>query len=434
MKVWTVLAIAHASFLEKDPRLKRNPRRRDGAAGRPSHQRVASPSLGDSALSDMGRDDVKRYFATLPDIIPHCEGLGPGLEECVYISPEGAIVHANDADQQAGSGKQMMMDMMLRGVLADILAAHGPHERWLSFSMVYGANGPNRNAVRPFPVLGFGKIHPTRQPGLLIPNPFFASPAWWEGFSNRSLARAERHPWRARKATALFRGACGPGAIDRLELLRLRDPKARLDVGFTKADGYASLPECLSALAKTHGVAASDVRFILQNRVRAHVPQTNYSRFRYLLHMPGSATGSYSRNLQYLWTHGAVVLIWRQSAIEWYYPFLRSREHFLPVDETDLMQKIELVEKDARLRQQLIDGARTFYNEHLSRGALVQRWWGVFEALRSRQDHAAPHISSTNACTCDDALLRQRAYKECTKCEITRKRGTTIGKFIGLGE
>ena len=426
-----VLAIAQASVVEKDPRSAkraRDPRRR----GRPARQRgAAPPRLGDSALSELGRDDVRRYFATLPDVVPHCAGLGPGLEECVYVSPDGALVHAYDSR----IGKQMMMDMMLRGVLADVLAAHGPHDRWLSFSMAYAADGPDKRArLRPFPVLGFGKIHPTRQPGLLIPNPFFASPAWWEGFSNRSLARAAGHPWRERAPSALFRGACGPGAIDRLRLLRLRDEDARLDVGFTKADGYASLPECLSVLAKAHGVKASDVRFVLQNRVRAHVPQTNYSRFRYLLHMPGSATGSYSRNLQYLWTHGAVVLIWRQSAIEWYYPFLRSGEHFLPVDETDLMQTIERVEQDARLRQKLIDGARAFYREHLSRGALVQRWWGVLEVLRRRQQREPPRISSTTACTCDAGLLGRKAYKECSKCEITRKRGAEIGKFIGLGE
>ena len=263
-------------------------------------------------------------------------------------------------------------------------------------------------------MLGFGKIHPTRQPGLLIPNPFFAPPAWWEASSNRSLARAAGHPWRERAPSALFRGACGPGAIDRLRLLRLRDEDARLDVGFTKADGPdASLPECLSVLAKAHGVKASDVRFVLQNRVRAHVPQTNYSRFRYLLHMPGSATGSYSRNLQYLWTHGAVVLIWRQSAIEWYFRSCGAGSTSSRSTRPTSCRRSSASEQDARLRQKLIDGARAFYREHLCAAPSCSGGGACLRFCDVDNNASPPHFV-------DDRLhvrrwtLGRKAYTECS--------------------
>ena len=102
--------------------------------------------------------------------------------------------------------------------------------------------------------------------------------------------------------------------------------------------------------------------------------------------------------------------------------------------ECTLVQLEDLRLGPCHVSKKLIDGARAFYREHLSRGALVQRWWGVFEVLRRRQQREPPRISSTTACTCDAGLLGRKAYKECSKCEITRKRGAEIGKFIGLGE
>ena len=49
-----------------------------------------------------------------------------------------------------------------------------------------------------------------------------------------------------------------------------------------------------------------------------------YTKFKMLMHLPGSTTGSYSRNLNKLWACGSVVLYWAHSAYEHYYPGLEG--------------------------------------------------------------------------------------------------------------
>ena len=129
----------------------------------------------------------------------------------------------------------------------------------------------------------------------------------------------------------------------------MRDDE-HLDVGFTKADGYDTVKDCVFDLAKQHAFERRDAVYLLNNKVLSQVPQHNYSHYRYLIHMPGSATGSYSRNLQYLWSHGSIVLIYRHEAIEYYYQWLREGETHLAVDDTDILEKIRWVEANITLR------------------------------------------------------------------------------------
>ena len=50
--------------------------------------------------------------------------------------------------------------------------------------------------------------------------------------------------------------------------------------------------------------------------------QEDYADYKYLLNLPGSTHGSYSRNLNHLWALGSVVLQWTMDAREFYYPAL----------------------------------------------------------------------------------------------------------------
>lgn len=377
-------------------------------------------------------NDVSQYFRSLPPTIAQCVATGPlrtnELSVCIYVTPDGAIIQSDDFKERSGSGKQMIMDLMLREVLRAVDAMRGAHKGWLSFAMVYGADGPRSR--RPYPVLGFGKIHPAVQPGLLIPNPFFVNPRWWETFTDGLYVHAQTRPWHTKSAKGLFRGACGPGAKARFELLSVRDTE-HLDVGFTKADGYDTVQDCVFALAKEHRFKRADAVYLLNNKVLPQVPQNNYSHYRYLIHMPGSATGSYSRNLQYLWSHGSIVLIYRHEAIEYYYQWLREGETHLAVDDTDILEKIRWVEANITLRKTLLKGARTFQRKYLSNAALVDRWWSILGPLRERQD-TRPPVPPPTACTCDAGLLARRSYPECTKCEITRLKDHRLAKFVGV--
>ena len=121
-----------------------------------------------------------------------------------------------------------------------------------------------------------------------MPNPFFVSPAWWRNYSAAAAARATARPFDHRVDRVLFRGACGPGARARVELASLGDLGGALDAGFTSVDGYDSLEACVADLSARHDLPRRPGDATLRRKVRME----DYSRYRYLLHMPGSATGS----------------------------------------------------------------------------------------------------------------------------------------------
>ena len=52
--------------------------------------------------------------------------------------------------------------------------------------------------------------------------------------------------------------------------------------------------------------------------------QVDYAAYRFLLNLPGSTHGSYSWNLNHLWSLGSVVLQWDMDAVEFYYPALED--------------------------------------------------------------------------------------------------------------
>ena len=419
-----------------------------------------------SAQQELNRD-VDEYFGKFQKV-GHCEAKIAGSSASISINEAGQIIHSRDLAKDAGSNKQMLMDMLLRGVVEQLKAENRwLPKTWISFWMVYTASGPHRKET--CPVVCFGKREPSWQPGLLMPNPFFGSPSWWDATQEKQMAQSETRRWSNRSSKALFRGTCGPGALPRFELLRLRDETGHLDVGFTKVDGYKSMPECVNALAlkKLQGLPEgsssgkiatkgteptslevdptkdgpdlqelkrslqTDVDHVLRHRLPAHVPQSNFSQFRYLIHMPGSATGSYSRNLQYLWAHGSIVLIWDQSAVEHYYQYLVPGIHYLPINQSNVYDTLRHLEASPLLQRKLRTGARAFALTYISGTTLTSRWARVFDILRQRQ-HGSLRPSKESSCTCDPDLLRAQEFPACAKCLITKLQGTKLNKFLGI--
>ena len=50
----------------------------------------------------------------------------------------------------------------------------------------------------------------------------------------------------------------------------------------------------------------------------------DYRNHKYLLNLPGAASGSYSKNLNHLWRTGSVVMQWVHPFVEWYRPVRKS--------------------------------------------------------------------------------------------------------------
>ena len=51
----------------------------------------------------------------------------------------------------------------------------------------------------------------------------------------------------------------------------------------------------------------------------------DYRNHKYLLNLPGAASGSYSKNLNHLWRTGSVVMQWVHPFVEWYHPVRQSK-------------------------------------------------------------------------------------------------------------
>ena len=372
------------------------------------------------ATSTNINDDVDAYFKRWRRVVPHCSPLMQG--SCVYVAPNGGVVHARDMSlaKNAGSSKQMLADLQLRAVSAALQSAL-PEGRWVSWNMVYTAAGPTKH--RPWPTFAIGKREPHR-PGLLMPNPFFGAPSWWARHNLLQIAAARKRSWATRARKVLYRGACGPGARARLELMNIAEKSDLLDVGFTGVDGFPSIQSCVDALAKKHEMRAAPSA----SRRAPHVAQTNYSQYRYLLHLPGAATGSYSRNLQYLWTHGSIVLVWNQTATEFYYRHLVDGEHYVVVDASNIVATVEAIEADPARQERLRRGARAFYDAHLAAPRLIDRWRAVLEALALKQDVEPPKIDNSSACTCDHRLSQQ--YRPCSTC--LHLEDTEMAYFMGI--
>ena len=152
------------------------------------------PAAERPATSTNINDDVDAYFKKWRRVVPHCAPLMQG--SCVYVAPNGGIVHARDMSlaKNAGSSKQMLADLQLRAVSASLQSAL-PEDRWVSWNQVYTAAGPTK--PRPWPTFAIGKREPHR-PGLLMPNPFFGAPSWWARHNLLQIAASQKRSWATR--------------------------------------------------------------------------------------------------------------------------------------------------------------------------------------------------------------------------------------------
>ena len=166
---------------------------------------------------------VAQYFrVAFPKgrIIPACDVAADAPGACVYVSPSGEIVHGRDYGTAGDAAKQMLLDNFLRGVTARL---RYNATRWISLAVAYGASGATAPLGRG-PTVAFAAKDPRHSEALLVPNPFFISPDWWDARTEAWLAAARKRPWATRDSRVLFRGSCGPGAAARCDLMAMPDP------------------------------------------------------------------------------------------------------------------------------------------------------------------------------------------------------------------
>ena len=363
-------------------------------------------------------EDISAYYSALRGLIPQVTGLetGGNAEAKSGSSYDltwlinGSVVH----DSSKNKAKQLLFDQSMRAMLP-VLEAQGVIDTWkhpISFVLDLKAAGKCR--IKKVPCFCIGKREHDA-PGLLIPNPFFVDPAQWDVFANSMHTIALSRPPAGRINRAIWRGACGPAAAARLELLGLAAKHDVIDAAFTTVDGYISIAACIDAVGAKSGMPVELRETIKANNPDAtaksrEVHQKDYSRYLYVIHMPGAATGSYSRNLQFMWFHEAIVVVWRGIGYEWYYPQLQDGANCVVADSSDMHVKLGALAKRPMDQAKLIAVTWPFYQTQISGVAVVRRWAQALAPLTARQTGRV--VLPPVACSCDRGI----ELPECLFC------------------
>lgn len=247
------------------------------------------------------------------------------------------------------------------------IAKHKPHyffslllsmAPFANFAALWDVGARGTECHTASPCLVIAKAAGYKAPGVLVPNPYFAHATEWD---ERTSAWG-RVPFADRKKSVFWRGAvnqhCSSGNAARVDALIAAQDEPTL--AGVRCTSFAPAAYC--DVVKQHsGVTCGEF-----------VDVANFSQWAYLLNLPGTMGGSYSRNLNYLWPQRSVVLLWAAPAVEWYYPALKDGQTHLSVDATTLAGVARnLVHSDAAA---LADAASVVFDSFLC-GTCLQRYW-----------------------------------------------------------
>ena len=174
------------------------------------------------------------------------------------------------------------------------------------------------------------------QCGVLVPNSYFGG-----GHGNLTLWASEvrgqdskLEPFSRRKGKAMYRGSLHPDPENVFSTERMCSEVAYGN--YARIAAFASSldhPDEVDAKCvdgKHHACKlpppscvgiVSDFNSGLKKKARIdgeYLDDKEYRNHKYLLNLPGAASGSYSKNLNHLWRTGSVVMQWVHPFVEWY--------------------------------------------------------------------------------------------------------------------
>ncbi|KAH8057642.1 hypothetical protein JL722_6730 [Aureococcus anophagefferens] len=95
----------------------------------------------------------------------------------------------------------------------------------------------------------------------------------------------------------------------------------------------------------------------------SHVDKSSFGRYQFQLNLPGSVSGSYSRNLNHLWLLGSVIAMWDAPYVEWYYPALAEGVTHLALNRSTALDAVRDVPR--RAVETMLRNARAVYDRLL---------------------------------------------------------------------
>mmetsp|Transcript_8130 Transcript_8130/g.28592 ORF Transcript_8130/g.28592 Transcript_8130/m.28592 type:complete len:578 (-) Transcript_8130:2-1735(-) len=266
------------------------------------------------------------------------------------------------------------------------------------------------------PPVVIAKIRGVAQQGIMIPNPYFGDgdlDTW--GQDCAVFKRAAQVDWEKRAPRAFWRGGivatksckANSGNYARLQALTLSlFNNNDVDVMCSSKGG------CLSNTTQRCAQFEYDADLIfaqghLDRLVDGNVLRELFAKNKYLLNLPGKTLGSYSRNLNHLWSLHSVVLLWRAAYSEWFYPALIEGETHLDVDYASLVATVRKLNDDAALVTRLREAALRVHDTLICPRCLAEHMSLVVEKFRERfsfgkvlDDPCETHVFFSNWTRC----------------------------------
>ena len=251
------------------------------------------------------------------------------------------------------------------------------------------------------PCLTIAKVDGYKQPGILVPNPLFADVDGWQVWMRKLKDAASPRQFFQRDPRVFWRGAitpsCNIGNVARLQAVTITENNTCLfDAQCTQCTPpdetkCAGAFEYDPAMLKTTSALLREIPAINETErdaTESFVPPEDFSKWQYLLNLPGTSGGSYSRNLNLLWPQGSVVLLWDYPAVEWYYPALQALVTHIPVSYTNAIENVLALNAEPDLELSLIENA-TLVADTLVCGPCIAKYWRrLIEEMRTRFKHA----------------------------------------------
>ena len=398
---------AHAAAARGEGRAREEFRRRERASRYPTYNASAGPYDWAAAMArlDAHRDaDVARYDpATASARLAVQRALRDKLHT-VWVFKGRVLVHKS----YLGEMKRELHLRFLKSVLAGLGSAKRDVGNTV-YSFDEGASGPS-GCDDHLPALAIAKKRGDGQCGVLVPNPYFGDvyKTWAPEFKGL-LFQGKRRDWGSRNPRLFWRGKIrGHDAV----MDELRDCErdagnfARLQAcSLTSLDRTlfdVRSTSCEPRIVRSHKRDVCGDVFVQTPRLREikgghcrpirgdFVNHGKFNTYQFLLDLPGSTTGSYSRNLNHLWLLGAVVVFWRgplleaDGALQWYTPALADGATHVAVDVDTAKPTLEAIKRTPAWRDALLDNARGVATHVLCADCLASYFVGALTRLKAR--------------------------------------------------
>lgn len=233
---------------------------------------------------------------------------------------------------------------------------------------------------------------------ILVPNLYFGDLKEWENFVQSFKNHPSNMEWENKKEQAFWRGTttsygkCDkPGNKERLEAARVTfNNPTDFDMQVTNENNLDCLNGEIAHHGKTHG-------------------REQMADWKYLVNLPGSQAGSYSRNINHLFLMNSVVLMWESEPKqgvaydEWYMPALIEGETHLNINTENANDVIKDLKTHDDKARALASNACSVFEAAFSPCALTKTFHNVFKHLHEKQ--------STDGSLSPKELLKQGQYK-----------------------